>query len=102
MTLAELKTQLETTRLPVSFSSVPLDTVTPPYVCYFQDSSNNFAADGIVYYSSKVIVVRLYTEKRNEETEALIEDALLGIFYSKSISFLDDQKIYEISYQIEV
>lgn len=102
MTLAELKTLLETTRMPVSFSSVPLDTVTPPYICYFQDSANNFAADGVVYYSRKVITIRLYTEKRNEDTETLVEEALSSVFWTKSVTFLDDQKIYEISYQIEV
>ena len=103
MTLAELKTKLATTGIPVSYSSLPIDQATAkPYICYYQDSINPFAADGIVYYSTKVIIVRLYTEKRNELTEGLVETALTGIFYTKSISYLDDQKIYEITYQIEV
>ena len=55
MTLAELKTLLTGTGLPVSFSSVPLDQNSArPYICFFQDADRTFAADGIVYYSRKV------------------------------------------------
>lgn len=103
MTLSELKNLLMETGIPVSFSSVPLDQNTAkPYICFFQDSDRNFAADGIVYYSRKVIVIRLYTETRNEETEGLVESKLSGMYFTKSIEFLDDQKLYEITYNIEV
>lgn len=103
MTLADVKTLLTGTGLPVSFSYVPLDQDTVrPYICYFQDADRNFAADGIVYYERKVIVVRLYTNKRDETTEGLVENALVGLYWSKDISFLDEEKIYEITYEIEV
>ncbi len=103
MTLAELKTLLEGTKLPVSFSSVPLDqSVQRPYICYFQDANKNFAADGIVYYARRVMTVRLYTDKRDETSEGLVETALKDMYWSKDISFLDDEKLYEIQYTIEV
>ena len=103
MTLADVKTLLTGTGLPVSFSYVPLDQDTVrPYICYFQDADHNFAADGIVYYARKVIVARLYTDKRDETTEGLVENALAGLYWSKDISFLDEEKIYEITYEIEV
>lgn len=103
MTLADVKTLLTGTGFPVSFSYVPLDQDTArPYICYFQDADRNFAADGIVYYARKVITVRLYTDTRDETTEGLVENALAGLYWSKDISFLDDEKLYEITYQIEV
>ena len=103
MTLSEMKTLLEETHLPVSFSSVPLDQNTArPYICYFQDEDRNFAADGIVYYSRRYIVVRLYTDYRDETSEGLIEAALAEMYWQKSISFLNDEKLYEITYDIEV
>ena len=102
MSLEELKTLLTSTGYPVSFSSVPLDNDTArPYITFFQDANRNFAADGIVYYSRKVIIVRLYTDTRDEAAEAAVESALSGLFWSKDIEFLEDQKIYEISYQFE-
>ena len=103
MTLADLKTLLAGTNLPVSFSSVPLEQDTSrPYICYFQYADRNFAADGIVYYARKVIIVRLYTDNRDETTEGVVETALKDMYWSKEISFLDDQKLYEIQYTIEV
>lgn len=103
MTLEAIKTLLDATLLPVSYSSVPLDEATiRPYICYSQDSNRNFAADGIAYYPRKVVSVRLYTETRDETTEAKVENALKDMYWSKSIEFLDDQKIYEITYEIEV
>ena len=103
MTLEELKTLLAGTGIPVSFSSVPLDQDSArPYICFFQDADRNFAADGIVYYARKVMVVRLYTDTRDLTSEGKVETALSEMYYSKSIDFLDAEKIYEITYTIEV
>lgn len=103
MTIAELKTLLDGTGLPVSFSYTPLDQDTRrPYICFFQDADRNFAADGIPYYVRKVFTIRLYTDTRDETTEALVENALTGLYYDKEISFLDSEKIYEIQYSLEV
>lgn len=103
MTLTSIYTLLAGTNIPVSYSSVPMDEATAkPYICYSEDSRNNFAADGIVFYSQKVISVKLYTETRDETTEAKVETALKDVFWTKAVDFLDDQKIYEITYEIEV
>ena len=103
MTLSDLKTLLATTGIPVSYSSVPLSENTArPYIVYTQPNANNFAADGVVYYSRKHITIRLYADNRDEVSEGKIEQALKDLFYTKSIEFLEDQKIYEITYEIEV
>jgi hypothetical protein len=103
MTLSDLKTLLATTGIPVSYSSVPLSENTArPYIVYTQPNANNFAADGVVYYSRKHITIRLYADNRDEVSEGKVEQALKDLFYTKSIEFLEDQKIYEITYEIEV
>lgn len=103
MTLEALKTLLDGTLIPVSYSSVPLDEAKQrPYICFSEENRNNFAADGIVFYSRKVVSIKLYTDTRNELTEAKVETALKDEFWTKAIEFLDDQKIYEITYEIEV
>lgn len=102
MTLEELYTLLDGTKIPVSYSSVPLEEKDRPYICYYQGQDRIMYADGVVYYVRKVITVNLYTDTRDEVTEATVEDALKDICYTKSIEFLDDQKLYEITYEIEV
>lgn len=102
MTLEELKTLLDETKIPVSYSSVPLEEKDRPYICFYQGQDRNFAADGIVYYARKVVTVNLYTDKREMATEAVVEAELQDMYYTKSIEFLEDQKIYEITYEIEV
>ena len=103
MTLEALKTILDGTGLQVSYSSVPLDeAVRRPYICYSEQNRNQFAADGVVYWSQKVIAVKLYTDTRDETSEAKVENALKDEFWTKGIEFLDDQKLYEITYEIEV
>ena len=103
MTLEALYTLLDGTKIPVSYSSVPLDEATEkPYICYSQDSVSSFAADGKAYYTVRKVSVRLYTDNRSETTEGTVETALGDMYWSKTIEFLDDQKIYEITYEIEV
>lgn len=103
MTLSDLKTLLATTGIPVSYSSVPLSENTArPYIVYTQPNANNFAADGVVYYSRKHITIRMDADNRDEVSEGKVEQALKDLFYTKSIEFLEDQKIYEITYEIEV
>ena len=103
MTLADMRTLLLGTGMPVSYSSIPLDrNIVRPYICFFQDADRNFSADGVAYYVRKAISVRLYTDTRDEVSEGKVETALKDLYWTKSIEYLDDQKIYEITYEIEV
>lgn len=103
MTLSDLKTLLAATGIPVSYSSVPLSENTArPYIVYTQTNTNNFAADGIVYYSRKHITIRLYADTRDEVSEGKVEQALKDMFYTKSIEFLDGELIHETTYEVEV
>lgn len=103
MTLEDIKTLLDSTGIPVSYSSLPLEISTQrPYICYAQEGNRNFAADGIVYYARKVIMIRLYTDTRDETAEGKVETAIQHLYWTKRTEFLNDQKIYEITYEIEV
>lgn len=103
MTLEALKTLLDETGIPVSYSSVPLDIETQrPYICFSESNAVNFAADGKVYYSRKYIAIKLYTNIRDEVSEGKIETALNNMFWTKQIDYIDNQQIYEITYETEV
>ena len=104
MTLEELKTILSGTRLPVSYSNLPIGENARPYIVYYQTGVNNFAADGIAYFSAKRFTIVLYSDNRDRVSEGLIETALstAGIFWNKTEDYLDNDKLFSVIYEIEV
>lgn len=76
----------------------------PPFICYLTPASDNFAADGKVYYKVDGYHIELYTDVKSPETEAALEAVLdeHGIFYNKSEVWIDGEKLYEVLYQFEM
>ena len=75
-----------------------------PFICYLQTGTNNFFADNKVYTTAKEVDIELYSQLRDEISEELIEEALYNnnITWTKSIEYLDDEKVYEVIYTVEV
>ena len=76
----------------------------PPFICYLTSGSDNFAADGRVYYKIDGFHIELYTDVKSPETETALEAVLdaHGIFYNKSEVWIDSEKLYEVLYQFEM
>lgn len=76
----------------------------PPFVCYLLPGSDNFSADGKVYYRISEARVELYTDQKDFAAEGKLEDALdaCGIFYKKSETWIDSEKLYEVLYVFEM
>ena len=76
----------------------------PPFLCFLCPASDNFAADGRVYYKINEVHIELYTDEKNPETEDRIEAVLdeRGIFYNKSEVWIESEKLYEVLYQFEM
>ena len=75
----------------------------PPFICYLLPGSDNFAADGRVYYKIDDVHIELYTDFKNTELELQVEEVLdrYNIFYNKSEVWIDSEKLYEVLYQFE-
>ena len=75
----------------------------PPFITYLLPRSDNFAADGKVYFRITEVHIELYTDEKNPEVEALVETALdaHGIFYDKTEVWIDSEKLYEVLYSFE-
>lgn len=75
----------------------------PPFICYLLPSSDNFAADGRVYYKINDVNIEQYTDAKYLSVEQKLEDVLdkYGIFYEKSETWIDSEKLYEVLYQFE-
>ena len=58
----------------------------PPFICYLFPGSDNFSADGRVYFWISEVRIELYTDRKDPGAEALVKTVLddVGIFYNKS------------------
>jgi len=76
----------------------------PPFICFLLPGSDNFAADGRVYYKIDQVRVELYTDIKDLSVEQTVEAVLdeHGIFYEKSETWIDSEKLYEVLYRFEM
>ena len=76
----------------------------PPFICYLTPGSDNFGADGRVYYKIDAYHIELYTDVKSPEREAELEAVLdaHGIFYNKSEVWIESERLYEVLYQFEM
>ena len=75
----------------------------PPFVCYLLPGSNNFSADGKVYYKINEVHIELYTDLKDLAVEQGVEAVLdgHGVFYNKSEVWIESEKLYEVLYTFE-
>lgn len=76
----------------------------PPYCVYQYIADRNFAADGIVYFSAQRLRVDLFMPTKDETLETALEAAFTDnhIYYSKEASYDSDNRLFIISYIVEV
>ena len=76
----------------------------PPFLLFLTEGENTFGADNIMYHSFKRLNIELYTDEKSPETEKAVEEILTShdIFYSKTETYIDSEKLYEILYEMEV
>jgi len=108
MTTAEVKTMLEAitgfANKVVYWAWPEKEAPALPFICFFTPNANTFGADNKVYYQSNVFRVELYTLKKSESTETIVESALAnnGIFYRKATEYIESEKCFMTVYEIEV
>ena len=76
----------------------------PPFFCYLLPASDNFSADGKVYYKISGVNIELYTDMKDLSAEQKIEAVLdkHGIFYNKTEVWIESEKLYEVLYTFEM
>lgn len=80
------------------------ESLEPPFICYLLPGSDNFAADGKVYFKCSEVRFELYTDRKDPALELRVETVLddYRIFYNKSETWIDSEKLYEVLYQFEL
>ena len=76
----------------------------PPFLCYLLPGSDNFAADGKVYYKMSEVRIELYTDFKDVSLEEKVTAVLdnHGIFYEQSEVWIEEEKLYEVAFEFEM
>jgi len=105
MTHQEVLKMMDEMKLPYAYHHfVEGESPDPPFLVFLYPSSDNFAADGMVYFKVNRLNIELYTDLKDVELEETVEAVLdkHGIFYEKSEVWIESENLYEVLYQMEV
>ena len=105
MTIEQIAAMLQETGIPFAYDHFAEgESPEPPFICYLLPGSDNFAADGRVYFKINEVRIELYTDKKDVSVEKQVEDALdvWGIFYNKSEVWISEERLYEVLYSFDV
>lgn len=103
--MEELLQILSETQIPFAYHHFAEgESPEPPFICYLLPGSNSFSADGKVYYKINEVHIELYTDLKDLAVEQQLEDVLdeHGIFYNKSETWIESEKLYEVLYTFEM
>lgn len=105
MTLEDIGNMLDETGLPVAYDHYAEgESPDPPFLVFLLPGSNHFGADGKVYRKITELDIELYTDYKDPDTEALLEDVLEAhdIYYTKDETYIESERLYEVIYSMEV
>ena len=105
MTYEDVMAMLEETDLPYAYDHFAEgESPDPPFLVYLYPGSDNFAADGTVYYKRDKLHIELYTDKKDDDLEDRVESMINshGLYYNKTETWIPSEKLYEVLYQMEV
>ncbi len=76
----------------------------PPFICFLYPDVDMFSADNVVYFSSNVLNLELYTDYKSIDLEKRIEEILTEheLYYEKTETWIDSEKLYEVLYTMAV
>ena len=103
--MEELLQILSETQIPFAYHHFAEgESPEPPFICYLFPGSNNFSANGKVYYKINEVHIELYTDLKDLAVEQQLEEVLdeHGIFYNKSETWIESEKLYEVLYTFEM
>jgi len=105
MTIENLVEMLQELKIPFAYDHFAEgESPEPPFICYLLPGSNNFAADGKVYFKKDEVRIEMYTDFKDLDLESRVERVLdeHEIFYNKSETWIQSEKLYEVMYSFEM
>ena len=105
MTHEEVKALVEEMGLPYAYDHFAEgESPDPPFICFLYPKAENFSADNLVYHHFNRLDIEVYTDLKNPELEKQVEEVLrsYGLFYHKSEVWIEEEKLYEVLYELTV
>lgn len=105
MTIENLVEMLQELKIPFAYDHFAEgESPEPPFICYLIPGSNNFAADGMVYFKLNEVRIEMYTDFKDLDLESRVEGVLdrHEIFYNKSETWIQSEKLYEVMYSFDM
>ena len=105
MTYKQVAEMVGSIGVPYAYYQFPNNTgIAPPFVCFYFDSSNDFAADNVNYQRIRPLSIELYTDNKNFTLEQTVENVLNqnGLVYSREETYLDSEKMYMVTFMTEI
>lgn len=77
--------------------------VEPPHLMSTEIDSNNFLADNKIYYKKSNARLELTTDTRDRELEKRVEKEILyDIIWSREVTYIQSEKVWNVSYFFEI
>lgn len=105
MTYKEVAQMIAGIGLPNAYDHFPeKQGPNPPFICFYFEGSDDFAADNINYQRIRPLTLELYTDNKDFALEETVEAALngAGLFYSRSETYIDSERMYEVVFTTEI
>lgn len=105
MTQAELFQELRSIGYPVAYSHFNVgDSPPPPFITYLFVNSSDFKADNQNYHEISNFQIELYTNIKDLAAEKKVQDKLkeLKLPYSKSGTWIEAEKLFQVIYEIQI
>ena len=108
MTTKQIADMIAETGLPYAYYQFDPDPNNPPpdppFICFYYPYDNDVKADDINYARINHLIVELYTDNKDFTVEGTVEAVLLSyaLPFSKTESYVDTEKMYQITYEMEV
>ena len=105
MTYEEINEMMQEIGMPFAYHHFAEgESPKPPFVIFLSPGEDTFGADNLIYHSFKQLDVELYTDEKSPDTESRVEEVLTqhNIYYTKTESWIESEKLYEVLYEMEV
>jgi len=105
MTYKDITDMLEEANLPLAYHHFAEgESPDPPFLIFLFPESDNFGADDKVYQKIDVLYIELYTDKKEPTLEESLKTILdnHNLFYQKSETWIEDEKMYEVLYEMRI
>ena len=77
--------------------------VEPPHLMSTEINSDNFIADNKIYFEKCNARLELTTDSRDRELEKRVEEEILfDIIWGKEVTYIQTEKVWNISYFFEI